>query len=75
MAMSVELAEFSLSYKFHSQQLKVREATEKLAARARWRELSKERVQTWDKFRNKHHLQSQDRPDSPVKGSQRPERH
>jgi Relaxase/Mobilisation nuclease domain len=59
-AMNVELAALSVAYTFQSQQLKVREAVEKLAARARWRELSKERVETWDKFRIKHKLQEKE---------------
>lgn len=61
MAMNAELAALSLTHKFKSQQLKVREAVEKLAARARWRELSEERTKTWKDFQERHGLQEKAR--------------
>jgi hypothetical protein len=61
MAMNTELAAASLAFKFRSQQLKVREAMEKLASRARWRDLAKERTETWREFQERHGLQEKAR--------------
>ena len=54
--MNAELAELAAAFKIEGQRLKVREANEKLQARARWRELSEERTDAWTTFRDKYQL-------------------
>ncbi|GJH22778.1 hypothetical protein CBA19CS22_39570 [Caballeronia novacaledonica] len=54
--MNGELAELAAAYKIEAQRLKAREATEKLQARKRWRDLAEERNDAWQTFRDKYRL-------------------
>jgi hypothetical protein len=65
MSKDAELAKASAAYEVKKQQLKVREASEKMASRALWRDLSRERAQAWKDFSQKHGLDENKRMDRP----------